>query len=67
MGDTEAIPEPDARLQMETLFWGPVFMTQEAVRIFREINPSLQGGTVVQISSIGGLVTFPGSAFYHAR
>ncbi|KAB8255374.1 hypothetical protein BDV32DRAFT_154323 [Aspergillus pseudonomiae] len=66
MGDTETVPESDARLQMETLFWGPVFLTQEAVRIFREVNPSGQGGTVVQVSSIGGLVTFPGSAFYHA-
>ena len=67
MGDTETVPESDARLQMETLFWGPVFLTQQAVRIFREANPPGQGGTVVQVSSIGGLVTFPGSAFYHAR
>ncbi|KAE8351120.1 hypothetical protein BDV28DRAFT_25470 [Aspergillus coremiiformis] len=66
MGDTETIPETDARRQMETLFWGPIFMTQEAVRIFREVNPAGEGGTVVQISSLGGLVTFPGSAFYHA-
>ncbi|KAF7585903.1 hypothetical protein BBP40_009885 [Aspergillus hancockii] len=66
MGDTEVIPESDARLQIETLFWGPVFITQEAVRTFREVNPEGQGGTVVQVSSIGGLVTFPGSAFYHA-
>lgn len=67
MGDTESVPESDARLQMETLFWGPVFITQEAVRIFRETNPPNQGGTIIQISSIGGLITFPGSAFYHAR
>lgn len=67
MGDTEAIAESDARLQMETCFWGPVVITQEAVRIFREINPAGKGGTVVQISSIGGYVTFPGSSFYHAR
>jgi NAD(P)-dependent dehydrogenase (short-subunit alcohol dehydrogenase family) len=66
MGDTEVIPEADARLEMETLFWGPAFITREAVRIFREVNPAGQGGTVVQMSSIGGLVTFPGSAFYHA-
>ncbi|KAH8702316.1 hypothetical protein BGW36DRAFT_356442 [Talaromyces proteolyticus] len=66
MGDTESIAESDARLQVETLFWGPVFVTQEAVRIFRDINPKEQGGTLIQISSIGGLVTFPGSAFYHA-
>ncbi|KAJ5647892.1 hypothetical protein N7490_004264 [Penicillium lividum] len=30
-GDTEAIPESDARLQMETIFWGPVLITREAV------------------------------------
>ncbi|KAJ5527050.1 hypothetical protein N7513_011209 [Penicillium frequentans] len=66
MGDTEAIPESDARLQMETLFWGPVLITQEAVRIFREVNPAGKGGTIVQVSSIGGYLTFPGSSFYHA-
>lgn len=66
MGDTETIPESDARLQLDTLFWGPAFISQEAVRIFREVNPAGAGGTIVQISSIGGYMTFPGSAFYHA-
>jgi NAD(P)-dependent dehydrogenase (short-subunit alcohol dehydrogenase family) len=66
MGDTEVIPESEARLQMETLFWGPVLITQEAVRIFRERNPAGKGGTIVQVSSIGGYLAFPGSAFYHA-
>lgn len=66
MGDTEAISESDARLQMETLFWGPVQITQMAVRIFREVNPIGKGGTIVQVSSIGGYLTFPGSSFYHA-
>ncbi|OJJ65683.1 hypothetical protein ASPBRDRAFT_79675 [Aspergillus brasiliensis CBS 101740] len=66
MGDTEAIPESDARLQMDTIFWGPVQITQEAVRIFREVNPAGKGGTIVQVSSIGGYLTFPGGAFYHA-
>lgn len=66
LGDTENARESDARLQMETLFWGPTYITQEAVRIFREVNPAGQGGTVIQVSSIGGYLTFPGSAFYHA-
>lgn len=66
MGDTEAVPESDARLQMETLFWGPVLITQNAVRIFREVNPAGKGGTIVQLSSIGGYLTFPGGSFYHA-
>ena len=38
MGDTESVPESEARLLMEILFWGPVFITQEAIRIFRETN-----------------------------
>ena len=66
MGDTEGIPESEARLEMETLFWGPVRITREATRIFREVNPAGRGGTVIQVSSIGGYITFPGSSFYHA-
>ncbi|KAF7121631.1 hypothetical protein CNMCM5793_009102 [Aspergillus hiratsukae] len=66
MGDTETIPESDARLQLDTIFWGPALISQEAVRIFREANPPGAGGTIVQISSIGAYKAFPGSAFYHA-
>jgi len=66
-GDTEAISESDARLQLETNFWGPVRITKEALRIFREINPKGQGGTVLQISSMGGWWTAPGHSYYHAR
>ncbi|KAH8435373.1 uncharacterized protein LDX57_013003 [Aspergillus melleus] len=52
MGDTEAIEEADARHQLETNFWGPVHTTQEAMRVFREVNPRGQGGTIIRISSI---------------
>jgi NAD(P)-dependent dehydrogenase (short-subunit alcohol dehydrogenase family) len=65
-GDTEAVPEEEARNQMETNFWGPVRITRGALRIFREVNPQGQGGTVVQVSSLGGWIGFPGNAFYHA-
>lgn len=67
LGDMEGIPEADARLQLETNFWGPVHLTKEALRVFREVNPQGQGGTVVQVSSIGGWLTAPGHSFYHAR
>lgn len=67
MGDMEGIPEADARLQLETNFWGPVHVTIEALRVFREVNPFGQGGTVVQVSSMGGWLTAPGHSFYHAR
>lgn len=67
VGDTEVISDSDARLQLETNFWGPVHLTKEALRVFREINPQGQGGTVLQISSMGGWWTAPGHAYYHAR
>ncbi|GAM39070.1 3-oxoacyl-(acyl-carrier-protein) reductase [Talaromyces pinophilus] len=68
MGDTESIPEEDARTEVETLFWGPVFLMQEAVRVFREVNNSRHnvGGTIVNITSMGGTVTVAGNSFYHA-
>ncbi|KAH8698616.1 putative 3-oxoacyl-reductase [Talaromyces proteolyticus] len=65
-GDTEAIPEEDARQLIETLYWGPVFIMQEAVRVFREVNPPNTGGTVINISSMGGSITVAGNSFYHA-
>jgi NAD(P)-dependent dehydrogenase (short-subunit alcohol dehydrogenase family) len=66
-GDFEATTDADARKQLETNFWGPVNLTKEALRVFREVNPNGEGGTVVQISSMGGYMGFPGNAFYHAR
>jgi NADP-dependent 3-hydroxy acid dehydrogenase YdfG len=67
-GDTEALPDQQMRSQMETNFWAALSLTREAVRIFREVNPKSGGigGTVVQISSIGGRVAFTGGALYHA-
>lgn len=38
LGDTEFIPEEDARKMLETDFWGPVQLSKEAIRLFREIN-----------------------------
>jgi NADP-dependent 3-hydroxy acid dehydrogenase YdfG len=67
MGDTEGIADADARHQLETNFWGPVHVTREALRVFREINAPGRGGTVIQISSMGGWITVPGHSFYHAR
>lgn len=67
MGDMEAISDSDALHQLETNFWGPVHITREALRVFREVHPKGQGGTIVQVSSIGGFLTAPGHSFYHAR
>ena len=67
-GDTEALTEQQMRNQLETNFWGALHLTREAVRIFREENPKSGGigGTVVQVSSIGGRAGFQGGALYHA-
>jgi NAD(P)-dependent dehydrogenase (short-subunit alcohol dehydrogenase family) len=65
-GEAEGFPEEVARKQFETNFWGPVRITTESIRVFREVNAPGQGGTVVQISSLAGFATFPGHSFYHA-
>ncbi|KAF7877377.1 hypothetical protein EAF04_001057 [Stromatinia cepivora] len=65
LGDTENIPEESARKVFETNFWGAVHLSNEAVRIFREVNGE-KGGLIMQISTMGGVVAFAGQAYYHA-
>lgn len=82
MGDTESslpyspgVPHSSdeehskARGVVETDFWGTAAMTLHAMRIMREDNArngGKQGGLVIQISSMGGYIAFPGNAYYHA-
>lgn len=65
-GEAEGFPDELAREQLETNFWGPVRITKESIRIFREVNAPGQGGTIIQMSSLAGFATFPGHSFYHA-
>ncbi|TGO57177.1 hypothetical protein BCON_0068g00070 [Botryotinia convoluta] len=65
LGDTEIIPNEIARKILETNFWGAVRLTNEAVKIFREVNGE-KGGLVMQISTMGGVMAFAGQAYYHA-
>ncbi|ETN38156.1 uncharacterized protein HMPREF1541_07780 [Cyphellophora europaea CBS 101466] len=80
-GIAEAVPESAMRDIMETNFWGPMRLTREAVRIMRDENPRaavdaashgpqeealVQGGTIVNVTSLGGRVAFPAHAAYHA-
>jgi NAD(P)-dependent dehydrogenase (short-subunit alcohol dehydrogenase family) len=67
IGELEGYPEEVARLSMETMFWGPVNVTRESLRVFRDLNAPGQGGTIVQVSSIGGYLAYEGNCFYHAR
>ncbi|KAB8299034.1 hypothetical protein EYC80_001165 [Monilinia laxa] len=65
IGDTEVIPEEAARKMLETNFWGAVHLTNQAIKIFREVNGE-KGGLVMQITSMGGVMAFAGQAYYHA-
>jgi NAD(P)-dependent dehydrogenase (short-subunit alcohol dehydrogenase family) len=67
MSDFESTSDEEGRRLVETNFWGAINMTREVLPVFREVNPKGQGGTVVQVSSMGGFIGFPGNAFYHAR
>lgn len=61
-GAVETVPLEDVRNQFETNFFGLVDLTQRVLPAMRA-----QGwGRIVNISSMGGKLTFPGGAFYHA-
>jgi len=61
-GAVEDITEEQARAQMETNFFGTLWVTQAALPLLRE-----QGsGHILQVSSIGGIVAFPFLGLYHA-
>jgi NAD(P)-dependent dehydrogenase (short-subunit alcohol dehydrogenase family) len=61
-GFVEELSEDDVRAQMETNFFGALWVTQAALPIMRE-----QGsGHIIQVSSIGGISAFPIVGAYHA-
>jgi NAD(P)-dependent dehydrogenase (short-subunit alcohol dehydrogenase family) len=61
-GAIETTEMDEIRTQFETNFFGLVDLTQRVLPRMRE-----QGwGRVVNISSMGGKLTFPGGGFYHA-
>ncbi|OJK01531.1 hypothetical protein ASPACDRAFT_1887180 [Aspergillus aculeatus ATCC 16872] len=69
VGDTEAASDGEARALLDTNFWGVVDLTKRMLRIMREENSrggGVQGGVILNVSSMGGFIGFPGSAFYHA-
>ncbi|KAL1742113.1 hypothetical protein HDZ31DRAFT_43987 [Schizophyllum fasciatum] len=64
--EIEATPDKVARDQFETLFWGPVNVTKEALQFFKTVNAPGRGGRVLNVSSIGGYSANPTLAFYNA-
>lgn len=61
-GTIEEVTAEQARAQMETNFFGAVWVTKAALPILREQRL----GHVIQVSSIGGVTAFPTLAMYHA-
>ena len=61
-GAIEESDEAEVRSMFEANFWGLADMTREVLPKMRE----RRSGTIVNISSIGGFVSFPGLGYYHA-
>jgi NAD(P)-dependent dehydrogenase (short-subunit alcohol dehydrogenase family) len=66
IGEVEESPDELARPLFDTNFWGAVYVAQEALRFFRDANPT-PGGRLLQVSSFLGHACIPSAAFYCAR
>ena len=61
-GMIEEITEAQARAQMETNFFGALWVTQAALPHLR----AQKSGHIIQVSSIGGITAFGALGLYHA-
>ncbi|MDO8189012.1 SDR family oxidoreductase [Conexibacter sp. JD483] len=61
-GAVEEVTEQQARAQLETNFFGALWVTQAVVPILRR----QRSGHILQVSSIGGVHAFPVLGLYHA-
>lgn len=60
-GTIEELSEQDIRGQLETNLFGSLWMIQAVLPIMRR----QKSGHIMQVSSIGGVATFPGIGAYH--
>ncbi|GAB5096202.1 MULTISPECIES: oxidoreductase [unclassified Caballeronia] len=61
-GSLEESESEEVRKMFEINVWGLVDMTQAVLPGMR----AKKSGTIVNISSVGGIIAFPGISFYHA-
>ncbi|MFD1717747.1 SDR family NAD(P)-dependent oxidoreductase [Georgenia deserti] len=61
-GMVEEVTEPELRAQLETNFFGTVWVTQAVLPVFRRQG----GGHLIQVTSEGGVRAYPGIGAYHA-
>lgn len=62
VGAVEEVTEAEAREQMETNFFGALWVTQAVLPVLR----AQRSGHIVQISSVGGVGTMPAFGLYNA-
>ncbi|KAJ7207162.1 hypothetical protein GGX14DRAFT_535383 [Mycena pura] len=67
LGEIEATPDAEARALFEVNFWGALAVSREAVRVFRDLNPTGAGGRLLNVSSGNGFVGMPLLGIYSAR
>jgi NAD(P)-dependent dehydrogenase (short-subunit alcohol dehydrogenase family) len=58
----ETVPMHEVRRQFETNVFGPIRLCQLCLPAMRD----QRWGRIVNVSSVGGKLTFPGGAYYHA-
>lgn len=61
-GFVEELSETEARAQIETNFFGPLWITQAVLPYLR----GQRAGHIIQVSSIGGVTAFANLGIYHA-
>ncbi len=61
-GTVEEVTSEQARAQLETNFFGALWVTKAALPILRE----QRAGHIIQVSSIAGVTAFPTLSLYHA-
>jgi short-subunit dehydrogenase len=61
-GSFEESEMDEVRKMLDINFWGLVDMTRAVLPEMRK----QKSGTIVNVSSIGGIIAFPGVSFYHA-
>lgn len=61
-GFLEELSETEARAQLDTNLFGPLWITQAALPYLR----SQHSGHIIQVSSIGGVTAFASLGIYHA-
>ena len=61
-GAVEEITDRQLRDQLDTNLFGPLHVTQATLPVLREQG----GGHIIQVTSVGGVITFPNLGAYHA-